>query len=515
MTDASCMSALAVAGAGHGGDHRQVHLTCIHVTPRRPEIFWSGPYQRIARCGLKSSRKSRAGGLRPPHEEVSSMTSSTVSSPDLWPEQWAIQVAVDAERVAGRMRVARANGAAGHRFDSSVDTVTHHLEEARAACKRSRRRRGVRGMSDRWRGTSVDRAFRNLHSAKIALVDILPAPDVAVLVPEVCTRMAAALDRNDLRRVEAEKAMQSTCPEVRRAALKQAMEISYDASDEKYVRLRDFRNILLVTAATIALFTAILLFVVALSPAAIPLCFEPGVTSSTVSSASNVAGHVCPSGEQQTPTPGDVLIIAGLGAVGGGLSALLAIRNLRGSSTPYGVTMALAVLKVPSGALIALIGVLLLAGGFVPGLSNLDSQRQILAYALLFGYAQQLITRLADDQAQTILNRLPSKDPDAMQPAVTTTVEPPVNGDGRQPNGRPVNGVPLTVPDAVPTNGSHPAPPSDPAVVPARSAHVGAVSGGNRTPAAVDSSVGVRPTTPDQHHDADPTPASQHLHSDD
>jgi hypothetical protein len=65
-----------------------------------------------------------------------------------------------------------------------------------------------------------------------------------------------------------------------------------------------------------------------------------------------------------------------------------------------------------------------------------------------------------------------------MQPAVTTTVEPPVNGDGRQPNGRPVNGVPLTVPDAVPTNGSHPAPPSDPAVVPARSAHVGAVSGG-------------------------------------
>ena len=86
--------------------------------------------------------------------------------------------------------------------------------------------------------------------------------------------------------------------------------------------------------------------------------------------------------------------------------------------------MALAVLKVPSGALIAVIGMLMLAGGFVPGPSNLDSQRQILAYALVFGYAQQLITRLADAQAQAIMNRLPSKDPEADQPVVPPSVLP-------------------------------------------------------------------------------------------
>jgi hypothetical protein len=71
---------------------------------------------------------------------------------------------------------------------------------------------------------------------------------------------------------------------------------------------------------------------------------------------------------------------------------------------------------VPSGSLTAVAGILLLGGGFVPGLSELDTQRQILAYSLLFGYAQQLGTRLIDDRAQAILNSLPSKDPEAKQP---------------------------------------------------------------------------------------------------
>lgn len=353
-------------------------------------------------------------------------TTQAISSTELWPEQWAIQVAVDADRVERRMRIIQS--AAGHdnpQRTSIAEAVTHHLEAARTAC-RCRSRWRQRGVRDRWRGTSVEQAYRNLHSAKIFLVDILPPPEVAALVPEVCARMAAVLDRNDPRRTDAEKALQSSDPAT---ALKQALEVSYDASDEEYVRLRSFRNIILTTAATFAVFVGLILIVVFSSPQAIPLCFEPSVTGSNAANQTGTGQdqptqQVCPSGNQQTPTSGDILIIAGLGAVGGGLGALLAIRNLRGTSTPYGVTMALAVLKVPSGALIAVIGMLLLAGGFVPGLSNLDSQRQILAYALVFGYAQQLITRLADAQAQTIMNRLPSKDPEAVQPAAATSVQP-------------------------------------------------------------------------------------------
>ena len=52
----------------------------------------------------------------------------------------------------------------------------------------------------------------------------------------------------------------------------------------------------------------------------------------------------------------------------------------------------------------------------MPGLSELDSQRQILAYALLLGYAQQVATKLIDRQAQTLMDAVPSKDPDGRQP---------------------------------------------------------------------------------------------------
>jgi hypothetical protein len=368
------------------------------------------------------------------------MTSQSIAQSALWPEAWAIQVAVDADRIERRMRVVSSTGIDTPQRRSSEDAVTHHLQAARDACSRSSGRRR-RGAWDRWRGASVERAYRNLHSARISLVDILPDPEVAALVPEVCARMAAALDRNDLRRTEAERALHSSDPMIVRAALKQAMEASYDASDEEYVRLRNFRNIILTTAAVIAVFTGLLILAVTFSPKAIPLCFTPSVTGASTTDGTPAQGQqtimVCPSGEDQhRPTPGDVLSIAGLGVVGGGLGALFAIRNLRGSSTPYDVPMALAVLKVPSGALTAVIGVILLAGGFVPGLSNLDSQRQILAYALLFGYAQQLITRLADDQAQTMLNRLPSKDPKSDQPSAAAPVTPVVLlPNGQRPNG--------------------------------------------------------------------------------
>jgi hypothetical protein len=102
--------------------------------------------------------------------------------------------------------------------------------------------------------------------------------------------------------------------------------------------------------------------------------------------------------------------------LGGGLSVALSIRHLQGSSTPYDVPVALSLLKLPSGALSALVGLLFVRGGFVPGLSQLDSQPQILAYAFLFGIAQQFVTQLVDRQAQDILSKVPSKEPISTKP---------------------------------------------------------------------------------------------------
>ncbi|MET1086273.1 MAG: hypothetical protein ABWY04_03995, partial [Arthrobacter sp.] len=51
----------------------------------------------------------------------------------------------------------------------------------------------------------------------------------------------------------------------------------------------------------------------------------------------------------------------------------------------------------------------LMRGGFVPGLSDLDFPEQILAWAILFGAAQQLFTGLIDRQAQNVLNQVAGK----------------------------------------------------------------------------------------------------------
>ena len=110
-------------------------------------------------------------------------------------------------------------------------------------------------------------------------------------------------------------------------------------------------------------------------------------------------------GAPQVPVSADVWIVASLGLLGGALASAVSIRKMTAGSRAYHVPVALALLKVPSGALTAVAGILLLGGGFVPGLSDLDSQRQILAYALVFGYAQQLATQFIDQRAESCSRR--------------------------------------------------------------------------------------------------------------
>ena len=66
-------------------------------------------------------------------------------------------------------------------------------------------------------------------------------------------------------------------------------------------------------------------------------------------------------------------------------------------------------------------GILLVRGEFVPGLSQLDNQPQILAYAFFFGAAQQIATRFVDERAREVLGRVPTNAPPS---AADTTQEP-------------------------------------------------------------------------------------------
>ena len=51
-----------------------------------------------------------------------------------------------------------------------------------------------------------------------------------------------------------------------------------------------------------------------------------------------------------------------------------------------------------------MLGLILMRGEFVPGLSALDTSGQIVSWAVLLGYSQQLLTRFVDQRAQTVLD---------------------------------------------------------------------------------------------------------------
>ena len=194
-------------------------------------------------------------------------------------------------------------------------------------------------------------------------------------------------------------------------------------------------------AAALTLAAGLLAVVGLTHKAAIPLCFTP-----------NDAAVVCPAGAKSVPltqpagdgepparsetrvtdetddvaSPGDILLVELLGLVAAGVAAAAALRRLEGTSTPFNLPAAAAVLKLPTGALTAVLGLVLMRGDFVPGLSALDSSAQVLAWAVVFGYSQELFTRFADSRAQTVLGKVGTpgdqKQPDGTTvPSITAT----------------------------------------------------------------------------------------------
>ena len=318
---------------------------------------------------------------------------------------------------------------------SVAQAVRDHLDVARtAAWPRDERRLPVdQQVVDWWTGAPCEAAYVNLHEAEIALAGVLPDDQIEAGIPEVLARLET-MDASDPRRRAAETQLAPDAPRAhRRAAFQTAVRIGLELKDQQHTRLRSFRNVILMTTGGLMILVVAVCLVGAWKPDALPLCFGPPPTTTTDGVPPPVqgpSGVACPSEEapptpgtepRRLPAPGDVTLVALLGMLGGGLSGAVSIRHLQGSSTPYDVPVALSLLKLPSGALSALVGLLFVRGGFVPGLSQLDSQPQILAYAFLFGIAQQLVTRLVDQQAQDILTKVPSKEPVNAKPEPSPT----------------------------------------------------------------------------------------------
>jgi hypothetical protein len=369
------------------------------------------------------------------------------SSAYLRSSTWARDVKVEITRIEHQLRIALVSHHSPE--DRQIgEAIRAHLQEAEDMISRRRWIAALFSPFDWYRGTSIEQAYRSLHAARVFLVELVAEEDLDALVPGVLARVQSCLPATDPQRIELEK-LPNADPKTKRAKLVRALERGFAASDEAHANIRRFRNVVLCSAVLITLVTFLLVHEVGQHPTAVPLCFRPDITAAQAASlpVNQQAGSsrtVCPSGEQevgeapQSPSEFDIWIVAGLGLLGGGLSSAVSVRKMAHTAAPYDVPLALALLKLPTGALTAVAGIILLGGGFVPGLSELDTQRQILAYSLIFGYAQQLATRYLDERATTLLAAVPSKH----TPLVQTRSLPSTTTDPQQQPESDTSGTP-------------------------------------------------------------------------
>ena len=335
-------------------------------------------------------------------EDAASDRPGRAGSPPVCGQTWALEViaAVAADRI--RLRAIKARGDRRPLPGAEADELHDGIDELLGAAERAargvepQRRRWIGG----WQGDCVETAFHNLHRAEAELVRLYSDDEVDAEVPEAIARTDIGLHRNDPRRCAALRLVSMKDAEAKRILLSRVVQMGHEAADRQHSRVRTFRNIVLVSAVVLAAFVSFFVIWVSRHPSAVPLCFtNPGAST-----------RHCPTGDGPS-SPADVGVVALLGLLGGALASAVSIRHVGGRSTPYNVGVALALLKFPAGAFTALAGLIAIGGELVPGFTALDTQPQILAYALLFGYAQQLLTGLIDKRALSLLSTVPGEDP--------------------------------------------------------------------------------------------------------
>jgi hypothetical protein len=292
-------------------------------------------------------------------------------------------------------------------------TIHDHWGAAEAAAKR--RSRG---------GASVERVTSHLNAVDASLLRLAPPSYIFGQLPGLLERVRKCMPKDDLRRVRLEQLAElptfTDLSDYDRDLIVAARHAAAAEHRHEVTRLRSFRNVLLITAAVLAIGVAAIAAFAFVWPDKVPMCFSPDgsivCTTSTsaipgADAASDVAGQPSTLGPSQidaamrsAASGWDVAVVIGVGLLAAALAAAASLRGIRGTSTPFGLPIALALLKLPTGAMTAVLGLILMRGEFIPGLSALDSSGQIISWAVILGYSQQLLTRFVDQRAQTVLD---------------------------------------------------------------------------------------------------------------
>jgi hypothetical protein len=253
-------------------------------------------------------------------------------------------------------------------------------------------------------GKDIDRAYANIHEAETNLMRLVTDDELAQLGPSVLAASQNYLPRTDPRRRQLERLFKDTNNEItpgHRDLAISTLLASSRAEESERTRARSFRNILMVSTglATILAVTFVVWGFLAPSTIGDLLCFEPRNPFPPFT-----LERICPTGD--TADGSDPLLVEAFGAAAAAFVGARSLTKLQLTARPYSIPVLLLLLRIPVGALAALLGLILIHGGFIPGLSNLDNGPQIVAWAILFGILQEGVTHLVDRQGSAVLSNI-------------------------------------------------------------------------------------------------------------
>jgi hypothetical protein len=282
---------------------------------------------------------------------------------------------------------------------AALGVALRHIDAARAIANAPRTR--WQRWRSWWTGEDADLAWANLRAAQVALIACLSPNAVRVMIPEI--EAAAETYGEETPALAAftewsrHRPRDAPLGEADRRVLQAAVTQIDRVASVSAVRLRGFRNVLLVAWLVLTVLAVGVAILGAVAPTAVLLCGDRGQAATSTGGG----GVACPSGSA-TPSGADVAYVELLGTVGAALAVAATLRGIRATTGTYDIAVALALLKLPVGALAALTGVVLLHGGFVPGFTAATGSATA-AYAVIFGYASLLLTRLVDRQADIVV----------------------------------------------------------------------------------------------------------------
>jgi hypothetical protein len=353
------------------------------------------------------------GGLAPPTFIIGGPATSS------WREQALTRIA-ELRTLSQWMRAQTTEAGA----DELVTSIEAHLQAAEEAATGQYHQTLGRRFRSWVKGAPVERTGSNCEAAEADLLRLAPLWYLRGQMPSFQVAVRKHLPADDPRRVRLEelaRAARNTQQEFQihdRDAIVTAVRGASSAGRREVTRVRSFRNVLYVAAVMLTAAAALLALIGRSDPNAMPICFAPDskivcpTAENPLPPSATTASQGQPSAAAQrdiddvtrvTTSPWDIFLVELVGLIAASVAAAAALRNIKGTSTPYSLPVALAMLKLPTGALTAVLGLLLMRGNFVPGLTALDSSAQIIAWAVVFGYAQQLLTRMVDQQAHSVL----------------------------------------------------------------------------------------------------------------